>query len=199
MSETLIDLIRHGEPVGGRAYRGHGVDDPLSEKGWQQMWAAVGSRAPWQHVVSSPMRRCSAFAEALSQRHDLPVTVEDRLKEIGFGAWEGRTAAEIRQDNNGEYENFYRDPVNARPQGAEPLDEFMHRVTEAYNGVVNLHSGKHCLIVTHAGVIRAVITAMLQGKPAAMYRIRVDNGALSRIRHTRYGAKLEFLNSTLRE
>jgi alpha-ribazole phosphatase len=199
MPETIIDLIRHGEPLGGRAYRGHGVDDPLSEKGWQQMWAAVGSHAPWQHVVTSPMRRCSAFAEALSERHDLPVTVDDRLKEVGFGAWEGRTAAEIRQANNEEYENFYRDPVNARPEGAEPLDKFMRRVTEAYKDVVNLYPGKHCLIVAHAGVIRAAITAMLQGELAAMYQLRIDNGALSRIRHTRYGAKLEFLNSTMGE
>ena len=33
---TRIDLIRHGEPVGGRRYRGQ-IDDPLSEKGWKQM------------------------------------------------------------------------------------------------------------------------------------------------------------------
>ena len=34
---TTIDLIRHGEPVGGRRYRGGRMDDPLSEKGWAQM------------------------------------------------------------------------------------------------------------------------------------------------------------------
>ena len=39
---TLIDMIRHGEPVGGRRYRGQ-IDDPLSEKGWRQMWAAVAA------------------------------------------------------------------------------------------------------------------------------------------------------------
>ena len=41
---TTIDLIRHGEPVGGRKYRGQ-TDDPLSEKGWEQMWKAVGDYA----------------------------------------------------------------------------------------------------------------------------------------------------------
>ena len=152
MPETIVDLLRHGEPVGGRAYRGHGVDDPLSDKGWQQMWAAVGDDAPWHHIISSPMRRCSEFAGALSERHDLPVTVDERLKEVGFGAWEGRTATEIRQDDNQAYENFYRDPVNARPAGAEPLDDFMRRVSAAYEDVVSLYPGKHCLIVAHAGV-----------------------------------------------
>ncbi|MEW6253578.1 MAG: histidine phosphatase family protein, partial [Planctomycetota bacterium] len=62
---TLIDLMRHGEPVGGRRYRGQ-VDDPLSEKGWAQMRAAVGEAAPWHHVVSSPLLRCREFAETLA-------------------------------------------------------------------------------------------------------------------------------------
>jgi alpha-ribazole phosphatase/probable phosphoglycerate mutase len=33
---TTLDLLRHGESVGGRKYRGQ-TDDPLSEKGWAQM------------------------------------------------------------------------------------------------------------------------------------------------------------------
>ena len=45
MDDTIIDLIRHGQPQGGSVYRGHGVDDPLSELGWQQMWKAVGDTA----------------------------------------------------------------------------------------------------------------------------------------------------------
>ncbi len=42
IQNTKIDIIRHGEPIGGPRFRGHGVDDPLSEKGWEQMWNAVG-------------------------------------------------------------------------------------------------------------------------------------------------------------
>jgi probable phosphoglycerate mutase len=197
MPETLIDLMRHGEPEGGRAYRGHGVDDPLSDTGWQQMWSAVGDHSPWQQIISSPMRRCRAFAEALSARHGLPVAIDERLKEIGFGVWEGKTVTEVQQNDREAYESFYLDPVNARPQGAEPLDRFMRRVTEAYDGILGAHTGKHCLVVAHAGVIRAIITTTLQAEPASMYRIRVANGALTRIRHTRHGARLEFLNTIL--
>jgi broad specificity phosphatase PhoE len=36
-----LDLLRHGEPEGGRLYRGNLLDNPLSEKGWQQMQASV--------------------------------------------------------------------------------------------------------------------------------------------------------------
>ena len=50
---TVIDLLRHGEPLGGRRYRGQ-RDDPLSEQGWRQMRASVGGYREWQAVVSSP-------------------------------------------------------------------------------------------------------------------------------------------------
>ncbi len=65
---TTVDLLRHGEPEGGNKYRG-ALDDPLSELGWAQMRAATGDRCPWQAIVSSPLRRCAAFARELANRH----------------------------------------------------------------------------------------------------------------------------------
>ncbi|HHO59588.1 MAG TPA: histidine phosphatase family protein, partial [Thiotrichales bacterium] len=59
---TCIDVIRHGEPEGGRRYRGHSVDDPLTEKGWLQMRSAVPENPPWQHIISSPLVRCLDFS-----------------------------------------------------------------------------------------------------------------------------------------
>lgn len=86
MSNTLVDFLRHGEPVGGRRYRGDGADDPLSDKGWQQMWDAVGDSAPWTHIVTSPMQRCHAFAKALQEHYELPVEVDTRFREVGLGS-----------------------------------------------------------------------------------------------------------------
>jgi len=91
---TTIDLFRHGEPVGGRKYRGQ-QDDPLTQKGWDQMTAAVGDQCPWDVIVSSSLSRCIDFAEALAQRHAIPLESFDQLKEIGFGEWEGQTAGEL--------------------------------------------------------------------------------------------------------
>lgn len=198
MSDTLIDLIRHGEPVGGRAYRGHNIDDPLSDKGWQQMWDAVGDYADWDVIVSSPLVRCRAFAEAVGERHGLPVEVEERFKEVGFGRWEGRTPDQIQHDDAEEYAAFYADPVNARPSGAEDLDAFIARVAHAYQGVAARHAGKKVLIVAHAGVMRAVIAHVVHAEPLGLYRIAVANAGITRIRHGRHGAMLELHNGRLR-
>jgi len=197
MQETIIDLIRHGEPKGGRAYRGHGIDDPLSEKGWHQMRSAVGELSPWHHIVSSPMKRCHEFAQELNRKLNIPLSVDDRIKEVGFGCWEGKTADELKAERLEEYESFYRDPINNRPQGAEPLEEFMHRVSTAYDTILNTHTGKHVLVVAHAGVIRAIITHVLHGTLSSMYRIRVGNAGVSRLIHNHNGGMLQFHNVSL--
>lgn len=181
-NETLIDLIRHGEPVGGRAYRGHTIDDPLSDKGWQQMRDAIGDHTPWEQIISSPMLRCRQFAEELASTHQLPVTIEDNLKEVGFGDWEGKSPELIKSESPEEYARFYADPVNARPPGAEPLADFIHRTVSAFHSVCDRFSGQHLLIVCHAGVIRAIVAHVLHSDPLEMYRLKVDNAGVSRIR-----------------
>lgn len=195
--ETIIDLFRHGEPKGGRAFRGHSIDDPLSEKGWQQMWDAVGDDLPWNQIITSPLERCQAFAEALMDTYDIPCATENNFKEVGFGSWEGRTPDEIKNDNLKEYQNFYLDPVNARPQGAENLDVFIQRVTQAYQQTIEKHQGKHILIVAHAGVNRAIIANALHAAPIGLYRIKVNNAGISRIKHDHLGSHLLYHNVQL--
>lgn len=197
MSNTIIDLIRHGEPVGGRAYRGHHIDDPLSEKGWQQMHSAVAGHAPWQQVITSPMQRCRAFAEETAGRHQIPLTVDERFREVGFGNWEGLTPDQLKLERPEEYRDFYRDPVNLRPPGAEPLNEFIARVISAYQQVLEKFSGQHCLIVAHAGVNRAIIAHTLYSEPLGLYRIKVNNAGITRIKHDQHGGHLVYHNVRL--
>ena len=194
---TLIDLIRHGEPVGGRRYRGHTIDDPLTEKGWSQMWTAVGNQQRWQQIITSPLQRCHAFAQALGEKQDVDVTIEPRFKEVGFGVWEGCSHDEIKLNQIAEYQAFLRDPVRHRPQGAEVLDGFIQRVNNAFNETVARFQGEHCLIVAHAGVIRAIVAQIVHAEPIGLYRIKVSNGGITRIRHTAAHGTLEFLNGKL--
>lgn len=178
---THIDLLRHGEPVGGKRYRGQ-VDDPLSERGWEQMHAATEGLAEWQIVVSSPLSRCAAFAETLAERLQIPVQLDARLKEIGFGIWEGRTAEDIKKSDPDVLRRFWRDPVNHRPAGAEFLISFRRRVLAAWNDILNEHHGKKVLVVAHAGIIRMIVCLVLGTPVEHMFRIQVANAGLTRIR-----------------
>jgi broad specificity phosphatase PhoE len=176
---TYIDVIRHGEPVGGQRYRGYSIDDPLTEKGWAQMRAAVPEQPQWQHIVSSPLSRCLAFSQELAKTLNIEYSIEDRVKEIGFGEWEGKTPKDILAEDSEALNHFYKDPVNNRPQGAEPLDTFSQRVWQAYQSVAENHKGKHILIVAHAGVARAITANILKMSLDDVYsRLRVEYGAV---------------------
>ena len=188
-TETTVDLIRHGEPVGGRRYRGQ-TDDPLSEKGWAQMRSAVGDSPPWDVVVSSTLSRCLAFARELSARHQLPLETDPRFVEIGFGAWEGRTPEELTKSDPLLIERFREDPVANRPEGAEALADFAGRVGAAWRDVVARHAGRHVLIVAHGGVIRALVGQVLEVPLHRVFRISVPTAGISRIRVRQRGAQL---------
>jgi broad specificity phosphatase PhoE len=176
---TYIDVIRHGEPVGGRRYRGYSVDDPLTEKGWAQMRASVPASPQWQHIVSSPLKRCLDFSRALANDLQIPFTVEDNMKEIGFGSWEGKTPDEILAEDSEALNHFYKDPVNNRPDGAEPLDTFSERVWNAYLQILEQHHGKHVLVVAHAGVARAITANILNMSLDDVYsQLRIEYGAV---------------------
>ncbi|MES9874415.1 MAG: alpha-ribazole phosphatase family protein [Candidatus Sedimenticola sp. 6PFRAG7] len=179
--ETLIDLLRHGQPVGGRRYRGK-QDDPLSERGWEQMWHSASGETPWQQVISSPLSRCREFSEALTEKLNIPLTVDKRLQELDYGEWEGKTPDELKADDPEIISRYFHDPHNHRPPGAEYVVDFIERVGAAYDDVLAEHSGKHMLIVAHAGVIRAIITRALNAPPEAVFRMHVDTAHLSRIR-----------------
>jgi alpha-ribazole phosphatase/probable phosphoglycerate mutase len=191
-----LDLMRHGEPVGGRKYRGQ-IDDPLSEKGWTQMQDAVGDAAPWTRIVSSPLARCRAFAESLAERHGLPLSLDERLMEVGFGVWEGKSAAEIEADAPGTLARFKADPVNARPAGAEPLAGFHARVAAGLDNLVTQHDGQHVLLVAHAGVIRMAFAWALHIPLEHAYRIEVASASLTRLRFDDGRASLVFHGGSL--
>ena len=177
---TTVDLLRHGEPQGGRRFRGQ-TDDPLSERGWRQMWQVVGdTTVPWQHVVSSPLQRCSAFARELADRHRIPCTLEPDFKEIRFGIWEGLTPEQIQSREAENYRRYRDDPERYMPAGAESMAEFVARVTQAWGALLAAQRGRHILLVCHAGVIRAVLNSVLGITPKNLFRVQIGYASLSR-------------------
>lgn len=163
------------------------------------MWSAIGDVAPWSHIISSPMQRCLAFAAAVAEKHAIACTIEHDFREVGFGNWEGKTPDQLRQHNLKEYQDFYRDPVNLRPAGAEDLNDFITRVSQAYQHAIEQYRGQHILIVAHAGVNRAIIAQALHCKPVELYHIKVNNAGMSRLQHDMHGNHLLYHNCKLHD
>lgn len=177
---TTIDLLRHGEPVGGKRYRGHS-DDPLSETGWNQMEQVLDPNVNWDAILTSPLKRCADFANSLSVNKSLPLFVEPRLMEISFGSWEGRTADELIQSEAEQLYAFWSDPFNHPPPGGEPLTSFLERTLSAWDKIQSEWQGKHILIVCHAGAIRMIFCHLLGFPVEQQFNIQVDYASLSRV------------------
>lgn len=176
---TTVDLIRHGEPVGGRKYRGQ-IDDPLSDKGWRQMREAVADHHPWQQILTSPLLRCREFAHELAQRHQLPLETDPRWMEIGFGEWEGKTAEDIRAEDPQKLQRFMQDPITLRPPGAEPMTDFHDRISSAWQDLLTRFAERHTLVVCHAGVIRMSMLYLLGMPMKHVFRVQVSNASITR-------------------
>ena len=171
----IVDLLRHGEPVGGRRYRGN-QDDPLTDKGWAQMSASTQGKT-WDYIATSSLSRCADFAQYLSDAQGIELEVFDSLIELGFGTWQGRTAQEIGQEV---VDQFKSDPVANRPPGAEKLIDFQARVLTTFDEISHKHTERSVLIVAHAGVIRVIKSHLLNLDLEKMFTIQVDSAACER-------------------
>lgn len=179
--ELWLDLLRHGEPVGGRLYRG-AQDDPLSERGWEQMHSAPLEPQSYTGVITSPLSRCQAFAEQFAAAHHLPLSCEEGLREISFGAWEGMSPSELAQQDPHGQAQFWADPLTYTPPGAEPMAAFQARVVQAWEKIAAARRGEHLLIVGHGGLIRVVLTHLLDMPIQGFNRLYVPYASVSRVR-----------------
>ena len=201
---TIIDLLRHGEPVGGPMYRGGGTDDPLSETGWKQMQSRVEQsyldqyyfsteQIPWSAVATSPMSRCNDFAKQFAEIHGLPLEIIENLREARYGAWEGKTPSEVREESIEAYWRFYDDPVDKRPEGAEPLSDFSQRITETLTAVLEKYQGEHIMLVSHLGVTRAILAHVLGISLASQQLIGMPYAGMVRLIKDRKGLRVSLM------
>jgi alpha-ribazole phosphatase len=176
----FADLLRHGEAAGGPCFRGS-RDDPLTALGWSQLRAAVQGLcepAAWDAVLCSPAQRCAAFAHDLGSRLALPVTEMPALRERHFGVWEGCRAADLPL---AALQAFWRDPVGFTPPQAESLPAFQTRVTAAWRQV-ELGRAERPLLVTHGGVVRVIVGAVLGMPATSLLLLEVPHACRTRLR-----------------
>ena len=190
-SSHFVDLLRHGQPEGGDRFRGT-QDDPLSENGWRQMRASVEGHAPWEMIVTSPLKRCAEFAAELSALHGLPLETEPYLAEMAFGEWEGLSFEELGRSSPAALQAFFADPVRHTPPGGEPMAGFCERVDAAWNGLVERHRGRHVLVVCHGAVMRVIYRRILKMPLEALFHIEVPYACMTRIRRQPEGDRLVF-------
>lgn len=143
-------LLRHTRPVGSDGIC-YGVTDLAPGPDLPGEVRRLAAQLPAvDRIVSSPLARCARLAEALTAARAVPLATDPRLRELDFGAWEGRRWNAIPR---AEIDLWAADLLHARPHGGETVAEMAARVAAALDD----HAAPGVLIVTHMGVIRAAL------------------------------------------
>jgi len=161
-ADTTLLLIRHGETQWNTQSRIQGyLDIALSERGQRQaaLLARFLAGAAIDAVFASDLARASQTAQPLAHTLGLPLRVDARLRERGFGLFEGSTYAEAQANWPNEYAIWRRrDPAYALP-GGESYLAARARVLQCLEEIARGYAGQTVAVVTHGGVLDIVYRA----------------------------------------
>ncbi|MFJ8832374.1 bifunctional RNase H/acid phosphatase [Micromonospora aurantiaca] len=181
---TRLILVRHGETerTVQKRYSGRG-DVPLTERGRAQARATaarVAALAPSvAAVVSSPLSRCTATAEAVAaQLGNPPVRTDDDLIECDFGVWEGHTFAEVREGWAAELDAWLASTKVAPPKG-ESFVTVAERTGRAVDRLRSAYPGETVVVVSHVSPIKLVLRDALAAGDAFLHRLYLDTAGIS--------------------
>ncbi|SCL70586.1 bifunctional RNase H/acid phosphatase [Micromonospora chersina] len=181
---TRLILVRHGETerTVQKRYSGRG-DVPLTDRGRAQARATaarVAALAPSvAAVVTSPLSRCAATAEAIAALvGNPPVRPDDDLIECDFGVWEGRTFAEVRDGWAGELDAWLASTSVAPPEG-ESFAAVAERTGRAVDRLRKAYPGETVVVVSHVSPIKLVLRDALAAGDAFLHRLYLDTAGVS--------------------
>jgi len=163
-AQTRLLLIRHGETQWNAQGRIQGHRDiGLSERGTRQaqLLAQFLAREDIDVVFASDLSRAHDTARPLAQARGVDLHIDWRLRERGFGLFEGHTYEEAEANWPNEYAIWRRrDPAYAVPGGESYLTA-RTRVFEFLSEILHRHAGATVAVVTHGGVLDIVYRAAL--------------------------------------
>ena len=161
-----VYLLRHGLTDWNKLRRVQGSSDiPLNEEGRRvARLTAEGMRdMPIDLVYSSPLKRARETAEIICAGRDVPIVFDDRIREIGFGEFEGVTWPEIYENEEcAGFRKFFFDPDNYVPErGAESIEKVIARGKSFLEERIYPHEGEDLtiLVAAHGAMIRGLQAA----------------------------------------
>jgi probable phosphomutase (TIGR03848 family) len=187
---TVI-LLRHGRSTSNTAHtlagRAEGVD--LDEKGRVQAAELVARVAglPIKALVRSPLLRCRLTLEPLAEALGLAPLIEDRLAEVDYGQWTGRTLSELMTEPL--WSVVQQQPSAAVFPDGEGLAQVQARAVAAVREHDRRRAAEHggdalWVACTHGDVIKAVLADALGSHLDSFQRIVADPASMSVIRYT---------------
>ncbi len=195
MDATRILAIRHGETAWNVDTRiqGH-LNIPLNAVGLRQaqhLAQSLAQRDAIDAVYASDLSRAHTTASAIAQAMGQSVTAHTGLRERHFGAFQGRTFAEIEAELPGDAWHWRkRTPEWAPPDGGESLIVLRERILNTVDELAARHRGQQIVMVAHGGVMDILYRAATRLDLQAPRTWQLTNTAVNRLLWTPQGLSL---------
>jgi len=187
MPTPTIYYIRHGETSWNAAGRLQGVQDvPLNDLGRKQaahagniladLFVRDGRDKSSLVFVASPLGRARSTMELVRGAMKLPpadYALDDRLREIGYGQWEGSTLAEMQVRDPVLFTKRQTDKWTVSPPGGESYVQVQALMQDWYNSVRT-----DTVAVAHGGTARALMVALGLETPISAADLTIEQGAV---------------------
>jgi alpha-ribazole phosphatase len=174
---TRLLLIRHAQPEEDARGRCYGrLDVGLSAEGEAVADGLADGLRPVEldAVYSSPRRRAVQTASRIG-----PPRLDERLCEIDFGELEGRTYEEVERERPELYRRWMESPTQVRFPGGESWADLRARAADAVSDVLASNNGATIAVVTHGGVVRAVLADALGLRDERAFALDVGYARIS--------------------
>ena len=187
MPAPVIYYIRHGETSWNALGRLQGVQDiALNDLGRRQaaaagnilldLFARDGREQSSLEFVASPLIRARSTMELVRGELKLPQTgyaLDDRLREIGYGKWEGSTLPEMQVADPDLYAKRQTEKWTVSPPGGESYVEVQARMQDWYASLRG-----DTVAVAHGGTARALMVALGIETPLSAADLTIEQGAV---------------------
>ncbi|WP_413199947.1 histidine phosphatase family protein [Nostoc piscinale] len=179
-------LVRHGETEWNRQTRFQGqIDVPLNDNGRNQAQKAGEflKDVAIDFAVSSSMQRPKETAEIILRQHpSIQLDLQDGLREISHGLWEGKLEKEIEQEFPGELHRWRTVPAEVQMPEGENLQQVWERSVAAWQSIVQTALDNQLttgLVVAHDATNKTLLCHILGLTAENFWNFRQGNGAVS--------------------
>lgn len=161
-------LTRHGQTEWNLERRMQGwKDSPLTELGISNA-KALGKHLEdvnFSEIYSSSVQRAARTAELVRGDRDIPIILDENLREIGVGDWEGQVVEDIKKNCDEEYNNFWKKPHLYKRDNVETFQDVQNRAVKVVKEIIEKHKGTddNVLIVTHTITLKSIM-AYFEGR-----------------------------------
>jgi broad specificity phosphatase PhoE len=170
-----LHFVRHGDTTqSAEGYFAGDIDPPLTDRGKAQAEriAKMASTMSLAAIYVSPKLRARQTAEPTAHACRLEPSVIDGLREIAYGAWEGKKETDVKASDPEGYMAWSQDPALVSPPGGESAFAIAARALPALVRARQEHPTGNVIFFSHKATIRVMVCALL-GVPLRGFRDRV--------------------------